>query len=320
MRAVRGAPPGVEVLDVAEPEGEGELIRVHTVSICASDFNYLRGGSREIMGHEIAGVTESGVPVAVEGIFGCGTCELCLAGWYNRCERCVLDVLGASVPGGMSTWFRAPSRALVPLPDGLDPKNASLVEPTSVAWHTVQMGHVNADTRVAIVGAGAIGLLAGVIAQVCGAPDVAIESRHGHQRQVAEQLGLAPTSGLYDVIIETGGSESSLHRSVELARPGGTMVVVGVHDESVAWPHQAAFAKEMTTIPSLGYATSSHRHGGQRVRRRRRIAEIPAPSWSTSSSLTGSRSTTPSRPSALRETKPAGRCGWSSTPDGVNNP
>lgn len=263
MRAVRGAPPGVEVVDVDEPEGEGELIRVASASVCASDFVYLGWGSRAVLGHEIAGVSEAGVAVAVEGIFGCGMCAWCEAGRYNRCQRATVDILGVTVPGGMSTWFRAPSRALVPLPAGLDPKDASLVEPASVAWHAVQMGRVGTDTRTVVVGAGAIGILAGIIAQSVGAPEVAMAARHPHQREVAERFGLSAPEGLYDVAIETGGSESSLHRSVELARPGGTMVVVGVHDESVAWPHQAAFAKELTTTPALGYATSSGHPGGR---------------------------------------------------------
>ena len=251
MRAVRSAPPGVAVVDVDEPEGEGELVRIRSASICASDFLYINFGSREILGHELAGVTESGRPVAIEAIFGCGSCEQCDSGHFNRCAQ--LDGLGITAPGGMSTWFRVPERALVPLPDDLAVTDACLVEPASVAWHGCRMGGVGPDTRVAVVGAGAIGLLAGAAAQAMGAPEVDVESRYPHQREVAERLGLGAPSGLYDVVVETGGSESSLHRCVELARPGGVMVVVGVHDPGVAWPHQAAFTKELTTVPALGY-------------------------------------------------------------------
>ncbi len=41
MRAVRNAPPGVEVVEIDEPEGDGELVRVAATGICASDLNYL---------------------------------------------------------------------------------------------------------------------------------------------------------------------------------------------------------------------------------------------------------------------------------------
>ena len=56
MKAVRNAPPSVEVVDVDEPEGEGELVRVVATEICASDLKYLRWGSTQIAGHEFAGV------------------------------------------------------------------------------------------------------------------------------------------------------------------------------------------------------------------------------------------------------------------------
>jgi len=56
MKAVRNAPPSVEVVDVDEPEGEGELVRVVATEICASDLKYLRWGSTQIAGHQFAGV------------------------------------------------------------------------------------------------------------------------------------------------------------------------------------------------------------------------------------------------------------------------
>jgi threonine dehydrogenase-like Zn-dependent dehydrogenase len=56
-----------------------------------------------------------------------------------------------------------------------------------------------------------------------GAAEVAVEARHPHQHQARECIGaVVPTSG-YDVVIETGGSESALQRAVELARVGGTV-------------------------------------------------------------------------------------------------
>jgi len=258
VKAVRAAPPEVRVVDIDEPEGDGELIRIRSASICASDFIYMELGSHEILGHELAGITADGEAVAIEGIFGCNECEWCRRGNYNLCARATLDVLGLTVKGGMSEYFRAPRHVLTPLPAGLSVEDGSLVEPTAVAWHSCRVGGVGPDTSVAVVGAGAIGLLAGVAAQAMGAPEVVIEARHPHQRQAAERFGLATPTEMYDVVIETGGSEGSLHRAVELARPQGTVVVVGVHGADVAWPHQLAFAKEVRTAPALGYCQTSH--------------------------------------------------------------
>jgi 2-desacetyl-2-hydroxyethyl bacteriochlorophyllide A dehydrogenase len=251
MRAVRNAPPTVQVVEIDEPSGDDELIRVAATGICASDLVYLLGGSTEIAGHEFAGTLEDGTPVAVEAIFGCGSCSQCEEGNFNRCERGVQG-LGMSDPGGMCEWFRAPKRALVPLPTGLDVRDASLVEPASVARHACYMGEVGSDTRVAVVGAGAIGVLAAASAQAMGAPDVAVEARHPHQHEARERLGAPTPSGLYDVVVETAGSESGIHRAVELARPGGTVVHLGVYGD-IAWPMQASFMKEVALRPSLGY-------------------------------------------------------------------
>jgi threonine dehydrogenase-like Zn-dependent dehydrogenase len=80
MRAVRSAPPGVTVVDVDEPDGAGELIKIRSASICASDFKYIAWGSAMILGHELAAVTEDGTPVGIETMFGCDDCEYCAAG------------------------------------------------------------------------------------------------------------------------------------------------------------------------------------------------------------------------------------------------
>ncbi|MGD9792037.1 MAG: zinc-binding dehydrogenase [Acidimicrobiia bacterium] len=259
MRAVKnnGAGP-VTVVDVDEPDGDGEIIEVRSVSICASDFLYRQWGSEQIAGHEIAGVRSDGTPVAVEAIFGCGTCDLCLQGNYNLCAMCSVDVLGMSVPGGMSQYFRAPSRALIPLPDGLPAENAALVEPASVAWHSIASTGVGPDTRVAVVGAGAIGILTVLAAHAHGATDVALVSRHPHQRELGEELGAVEPSSNYDIVIETAGSHSGLLRAIELSRPRGTVGIVGVYPPEMPWPGQEFFVKEVRAAPSIGYCGGPH--------------------------------------------------------------
>ena len=259
MRAVRNAPPGVEVVEIDEPEGDGELVRVAGTGICASDLMYLRFGSTQIAGHEFAGVLADGTPVAVEPMFGCGSCRMCEQGSYNMCERGPMG-LGATHPGGMCEWFRAPRHVLVPLPAGLEAADAALVEPASVAWHSCHVAGVGPDTRVAIVGAGAIGILAAASAQAMGAPEVAVEARHPHQHEARERIGATTPTGDYDLVIETGGSESALHRAVELARHRGTVVVLGSYDADTTWPSHAAFMREVALRWSLGYCA----HHGRR--------------------------------------------------------
>lgn len=259
MRAVRSAPPSVNVVDVEAPSGPGEVVRIRSAGICASDFTYIGYGFTMLLGHELAGETEDGTPVAIEALFGCGECEQCVQGHVNLC---VLGptALGVTSDGGMAEYFAAPATALVPLPAGLAAADACIVEPASVAWHACRIAGAGPDLRVAVIGGGAIGLLAAASAKRMGAAEVSIEVRHPHQRAVAERIGATETSGHYDVVIEAAGSESALHRATEVVRPGGTMAVLGVFPPDVTWPQHQCFMKEIRTVPSLGYC----RHSGGR--------------------------------------------------------
>ena len=229
MRAVRGHHGEPKLIDVAEPPGRaGETISMRVAGICASDLNYLAMGTDRVLGHELAGVRADGTAVSVEGMFGCEECSYCLEGRNNLCHQSTKMALGIMQDGGMVEQFRVPSNKLISLPPGLDVSNASLVEPASVAWHGVRLGAAGPNTGVAVVGGGSIGQLASVGAQAQSAGEVALEARYPHQHEVRERFGVNEPSGLYDVVIEAAGSASSIQRCVELARPGGTIVVLGV--------------------------------------------------------------------------------------------
>src|SRR5580693_4872238 len=127
MRAVQSTPPGVTVVDVDVPN-HGELVAIRSAAICASDLKYIAWGFTKILGHELAGITQDGTPVAIEALFGCDDCENCNAGQYNLCAHGP-TALGVFTDGGMSEYFAAPARSLVRLPAGLDVADACLVEP-----------------------------------------------------------------------------------------------------------------------------------------------------------------------------------------------
>jgi len=264
VRAVRSTgdlSDKVVVVDVDEPPGSGELVQIRSASICSSDLMYIGYGFQRILGHELAGTRADGSPVVVEALFGCGTCAECRRGRYNLCPAHHERALGVTIDGGMAEWYRAPSDHLVPLPAELDIRDAALVEPASVSWHALRLASTGPDTRVAIVGAGGLGLLAAVGARHLGAPEVAIEARHDHQREAAERLGATVgTDGLYDVVIEAAGTEQSLARCTELVAPRGTIAVVGVHTgATLAVPWHPLFMREAQIVPSLGYGSHDGR-------------------------------------------------------------
>ncbi len=265
MRAIRHTERGIEVVDVAEPHfdaaGDGTRVDVRAVGICGSDLHMLEyGPSPFTMGHEIAGVLADGSVVAVDPAGPCGTCDQCAIGEYHLCREAAVGVLGIGRDGGMSEVLVTPARALVPLAAGVRPADACLVEPLAVAVHGLRLADVGGGQRVAVVGAGSIGLAAVAASHATGC-EVALEARHQPQQVAGERLGatIGP-AGEYDVVIEAAGTESALARATELCRPGGTVLFLSTHWSPVPIPGMAAAMKELVFRWSFMYGT----HAGTR--------------------------------------------------------
>ncbi|HVU72714.1 MAG TPA: alcohol dehydrogenase catalytic domain-containing protein [Mycobacteriales bacterium] len=274
MKAVKAGGGAVTVVDLDEPPGDGELLTMRSMSICASDLMYVRLGLDRIIGHELAGVRADGTAVVVEAIYGCGACEQCAAGAINLCPTHGTRALGVGGDGGMAEQFRAPAQSLVDVPAGIAVEDASLVEPASVAWHAVRLGGPTAGKRVAVVGGGALGLLAVAAARTLGADVVALEARHPHQKEAGEKLGARiGTDGTYDVVIEAAGTAESLARCVELVAPSGTVSGLGVHMGPVEVPWMQLFQREGRLVPSLGYRTDED--GREMVNAAQMLADDP---------------------------------------------
>ena len=258
MKAVRSVDGGVAVVQVDEPPGTGEILEMRATSVCGSDLSYIRFGSRNILGHELAGVRSDGTAVVVEAIYGCLACDQCERGAYNLCPTHGERALGIGADGGMVEHFRVPPERMVPLPAGIDVRDGSIVEPASVSWHAVRLAGTGPGSRVAVVGAGALGLLAVAGARHQGGEEIALDARHPHQKEAGERLGaqIGP-EGLYDVVVEAAGTAASLARCGELVAPGGTIVVLGVHFGPVQLDWMPLFHREARIIPSLGYCAHS---------------------------------------------------------------
>jgi 2-desacetyl-2-hydroxyethyl bacteriochlorophyllide A dehydrogenase len=263
MKAIRGHDGRPKLVEVDEPPGHGETVTMKVVGICASDLNYLAMGTERILGHELAGVRADGTSVCVEGLFGCGECDYCREGRNNLCSQSPRMALGIMQDGGMVERFRAPSHKLIELPQGLDVASASLVEPASVAWHGVRLGGASPEKRVAVVGGGSIGQLAAAGARTQGAGEVALAARHAHQHEIRERLGVPEPAGLYDIVVEAAGSASSIQRCVELVKPGGTIVILGIVPGPLDVSFSSLLLKEVRLVASMGYCG----HAGEREMR-----------------------------------------------------
>ncbi len=283
--AVFGDTGNIEVREAKLPEPRPGWVRlaVSSVGICGRDPNllYAHGdASRGVQpGHEIAGVIErvgdgvmlpTGKLVAVEPLHGCGLCRYCTVGLRNLCPENRL--FGFTARGGMAEYVTLPADTLYELPSGLPSHIAALTEPLAVCVRGLRLARLDVQARVAILGAGSIGLLSILCARAAGAGEVLITARHPHQQELARHLGadqvFASASSLMeavgqdyvDVVVETvGGQADTLSEAVGVARNAGRVVILGVFEDKPGLPGEALFRKELTLIASNCYGRECHR-------------------------------------------------------------
>ena len=259
VRGVKMTADGIRVVPLAADPVEGDIrVRVVSSGICGSDLHMASfGPSWAILGHEFSGRLDDGTPVAVLPVIRCRTCDRCLAGSEQQCRNALGAMYGVSLDGGLADEAWVNPACATPLPDGVAIDHASLVEPLAVALHGINRADVVDGMRVLVLGDGPIGLCTVAAARNIGA-DVDLEGHRTNRQAVGERLGASITVGAdYDVVLDAAGTQSSLDRAIELARPGGTVSILGTY-----WsPVELGLAfqmKELTLLPSFTYG---HHHG-----------------------------------------------------------
>ncbi|MGF1596011.1 MAG: zinc-binding dehydrogenase [Acidimicrobiales bacterium] len=276
MRAVRYTPAGVQVVNVAEPDGDGVVVEPYEVGICGSDLHVMAMGPSDITpGHEIAARLD-GRPVAIQPMAFCGTCDACQRGDHHVCAVGNRAVYGMHLDGGLADRLLVDPQCIVELPDGLDPAAASLVEPVAVGVHAVNLVGIEPGMRVAVIGAGTVGLVAGAVARSHGV-DVDIACRHAAQAGGAERLGLGTAvSKGYDLVIDAAGTDSSIAQAIKVVRPAGTVLIPGIYWGDVTMPGLALGLKEVRLVTALYWG---HHHGEREIdlaaRLLARLPELP---------------------------------------------
>jgi L-iditol 2-dehydrogenase len=239
------------------------LLRVDTLGVCGSDIHYFTQGKIGphtapfpfILGHELAATVlemgnavkslHAGQRVAVDPLIACGECDQCRAGRKHTCRN--QKFLGSSglFPGALVEFLVMPDACCSPVPDSLNDDEAAVVEPLSIGVYAAQMAQLAPGSRVGIIGSGPIGLCtllavraaapaAAVyvtdlvderlaVARACGATWTGNPLREGvlaaiHQ---LEPLGL-------DAVFECAGEQDALDQGIELLKPGGALLVIGI--------------------------------------------------------------------------------------------
>lgn len=243
------------MVDVPVARHEGVRVRIRSAGICGSDLQLVESAfAPEVtLGHEMAGELDDGTPVAIEPLVTCRTCDCCERGDYNLCREGPKSVIGVGLDGGMAEEIVVPERCLAPLAPGVSVADASLIEPLAVAVHGIRRVGVGPGARVAVIGGGSIGLCALAAAQAAGA-EVALVARHDAQRAAGERLGAGSVKGEYDVVVDCAGSASALGEAVSVARPGGTLLLLGTYWSGMEMPGIPLCMKEIRVVPSSMYS------------------------------------------------------------------
>ena len=166
-----------------------------------------------------------------------------------------------------------PQKIVVPLPEGLDLKAAALVEPVAVAHHDVTRGRIAAGEKVVVVGGGPVGLLIAIVAAHKGA-DVVVVEPDAFRRSVAEGVGIAAVDPAAtdaaalmaprnagagaDAVFEVSGSEPGLTLAMEVLRPRGRLIVVGIHPQPRQVDVKRIFWRELEIVGARVYERSDY--------------------------------------------------------------
>jgi threonine dehydrogenase-like Zn-dependent dehydrogenase len=266
MRAtILHSPRDVRVEEREDPKilvATDAILRLSATCVCGSDLWPYRG-IQEVtaptpMGHEYCGIVEEvgrAVTTVKPGQFVIGsffasdnTCPHCKAGYQTSCQHREL-VGGAQAPllrvpladGTLVATREVPSNALVP-------SMLAVSDVFGTGWFAADAANVKPGSTVAVVGDGAVGLLAVLSAKLKGAARIIAMSRHAARQKLAGQYGATDivtergaegierikelTKGVgADAVLECVGTPESMQQAIGAARPGGFVSYVGFpHD------------------------------------------------------------------------------------------
>src|ERR671932_697853 len=230
------------------------VIRLPVTCVCGSDLWPYRGlepiDGPTPMGHEYVGIVEevgSEVRLIEPGQFVVGsffasdnTCEICRAGYHSSC----IHRQPGAPTGAQAEYARIPlaDGTLVATPelppDDLIPSLLAASDVLGTGWFGAVAAEAAPGKTVAVVGDGAVGLLAVLAAKQLGAERIIAMSRHESRQRLAWEFGATDivtergeegaqrikeiTGGLgAHSVVEAVGTQESMMQAIRSTRPGG---------------------------------------------------------------------------------------------------
>lgn len=278
----------IRVEDVPVPKiSQSEaLVEMKACGVCGSDLMawYLENRAPLVLGHEPSGVIAEigsevetfnvGDKVFVHHHVACLKCHYCLRGDYTLCEQFHKTNI---VPGGFAQYFKVPAPNLqldtLKIPEGISFEEATLIEPVGCCLRALKKCKIQKGDTVAIVGAGATGIIHTALSKIFGAEKTIVSDLIDFRLKVAEKFGadvvvnprkadlteviLAETSGRgVDLAIITAPSLEAYKTGLNVCRKGGKLCVFAPTDpgKHLEISPKQLFFSELQIIPS--YSTS----------------------------------------------------------------
>lgn len=255
------------------------LLKIKSMSICGSDvaayrYKHPLCNYPLIIGHEIAGIiveiedNPKGLKVndrvILDPYLSCGCCYPCHQGRTNCCEH--LKVLGVQTDGAMCEYFVHPVDHLVPVPDSIPWEHIPLAEPLTIALHAIHRVAPVSGEHVTIIGAGAIGIMAALVAKLYGVTPIVVDVVDGRLftakncsidfvinavTEDVEKIISELTNGrMSETVIEASGSASGIANSLRYAAYTGRIAFTGWPKGEVQLPTSLITKKELQVLGS----------------------------------------------------------------------
>lgn len=245
----------VDVPDLEAPRPGWVEIRVEAVGICGSDVHYYRTGRIGdqvvqfpfTLGHEGAGTISSvgdgvdefapGDRVAFDPAMPCFVCDQCRKGRHHTCRHTRFLGCPGQAEGCLSERLSMPASSCFRLPESLNFEDGALSEPLSIGVYAARLARIGPGARVAVQGAGPIGLCV-TTALLAEAVRVGIVEPLADRREFAKRFDVdwvaepaaasEHADGDLDAVFECCGQQEALDQAIEMLTPGGKLVIVGI--------------------------------------------------------------------------------------------
>lgn len=246
------------------PAGGEVRVRVRNVGLCGSDLQAMTGGMPGlpmplVMGHEFGGLLDDNSPVVVNPVLGCTRCPACQRGDSHICPD--RRILGFRASGAFAEKVVVPRRNVVPAP-GLDALRAALVEPVATGLHAWRRAGSPVGS-VAVIGAGSLGMCLLHVLRSRGVSSITVADPVQERREYAEKGGagrsMLELQGVFEAVFDTAGTEGTRRDAVSCTKLGGTVALLGLHDDRLQLPASAVIVGDRTIVGCFAYSDGEFR-------------------------------------------------------------